>query len=193
MEETKDKITPVASAVKKEPSKNPLKKIFAEDAKSVGSKIVDDVVLPGFKRVMVDMITSAANWIFYGNGYVSNSKPGGIKGIGWSSGTEYNSLYNNKPSAMKQGSKANVCTVSDLLFADRGSAELVLTRLNEKLSKYGVVAVSDFYQLAEQSYDYTDERWGWRDLSGCIIVIDEDPATHARGYCIKFPKVTPLQ
>ena len=62
-------IKPVTSKVtiKKQSEINKFgKKIFSEDAKSVGSHVIDSVVVPNIQKLITDIVKNAIDWLIYG-------------------------------------------------------------------------------------------------------------------------------
>ena len=59
-------------------------------------------------------------------------------------------------------------------------------RLKEAVERYGMVSVVDFYDCISQPSKYTDQKYGWRDLSSATVIRVNG------GYSIQFPKVVPL-
>ena len=89
-----------------------------------------------------------------------------------------NPMLNNKPT---------LYAVNDIIIADRGEAEEVLLRMKESINSYGMVSVGDFYDLIGRRTNFTDQKWGWFDLrTADIIRVDG-------GFCIRFPKVQPIE
>ena len=73
------------------------------------------------------------------------------------------------------------------MFDTRGDAEAVLDSMNDIISQYGMVSVSDFYDLANVANDnYTMNRYGWTNIAGATAVRVRD------GYILKLPRAIPL-
>lgn len=172
--------------VKNSADKKPEKRFFAEDARTVGSHVVNSVVVPSLQKLLSDGVKSAIDWLIYG----SRGGPKSTTGVGTVS---YSRFYNN-PSPMytqpsyvnPQVQRSNVYAVNDILFNDRGEAEEVLLRMKESVQRYGSVSVADFYDLIGQRSAFTDNKYGWYDLNMCDIIRD------GSGYSIRFPRVQPL-
>ena len=74
-----------------------------------------------------------------------------------------------------------------ILFDTRGDAEAVLDAMNDIISQYGTVSVSDFYDLARVPNDnFTMNRYGWTNIGGATAVRVRD------GYILKLPRAIPL-
>ena len=78
--------------------------------------------------------------------------------------------YNNEP------------CVKRILFDGLDEAKQVLANMNDVLITYGYVTIGDFYDLAGVDAKYTDNKWGWVNLSKTKLV--ETPGGHVE---IAFP------
>ena len=171
--------------VKKESEAKRLgKKFFSEDAKTVGSHVVESVVIPSLQKLLSDAVKGAIDWLIYGSKGIKN--PSGVGTISYYNRSGYvnptpvytNPMLNNKPT---------LYAVNDIIIADRGEAEEVLLRMKESINSYGMVSVGDFYDLVGQRASFTDQKWGWFDLRTADIIRVEG------GFCIRFPKVQPIE
>ena len=85
------------------------------------------------------------------------------------------------------GNRRNTPDYDDILFDTRGDAEAVLDAMNDIISQYGTVSVSDFYDLARVPNDnFTMNRYGWTNIGGATAVRVRD------GYILKLPRAIPL-
>lgn len=159
------------------------KSIISEDANNVGRKLVSDVIVPGVKKLLADLGTNFVNWFIYGvkGAPVSKSNVSGLNRI------SYSSMFDRPAVSTTVQPKANLFTIDEVYFDDRGDAELVLLKLKERIGRYGMVSAGDFYQMVQQQYVFTAEKYGWRDLSSAEIVRRNDK------YIISFPKLQPLE
>ena len=179
-------IKPVTSnvTIKKQSEINKFgKKIFSEDAKSVGSHVIDSVVVPNIQKLITDIVKNAIDWLIYGvRGSSQNNS--GIRNVSYSS---YYDRNRNTSQPQPTISAPSVIAINEVIFNDRGEAEEVLLRLREILNRYGVVSVSEFYELIDKSCDFTVNKYGWRDLSNASVI------RKGSGYCISFPKISPIE
>lgn len=170
------------------------KKLISEDAGNIGSHLIDEIVVPGIQKLLVDGGKAVIDWIFYGfkNGTKSSSGQARVS---------YSSYYDRtKPPVTPQSmfSRANPIYVNEVIFEDsrdedgrlisgRGAAETVLDEMKDYLITYGDVSVAYFYQRAGQKYNFTDNDWGWKDLT------EADICPTRGGYVIKLPRVVSLK
>ena len=71
---------------------------------------------------------------------------------------------------------------TEIVFDSRSNAEKVLDVLNILMEEYGVVRVADLYDLIGLTPTYTDNNFGWINLTGTSIV------RVRHGYEIIMPK-----
>ncbi len=188
------KVAPITTNVKiknNQSEKKPFKKFFAEDAKTVGSHVVESVVVPSLQKLLSDAVKGAVDWLIYG-ARGSNNQRSGVGTVSYSSYYRQPNTLNGpyQPVGTTQGQsmqKPNALTVNEIMFYDRGEAEKVLQCLCESLERYGTVAVADFYDLVGQRCSYTDQKYGWYDLRPAQIIRACD------GYIIQFPKIQPIE
>lgn len=174
--------------VKKESEAKRLgKKFFSEDAKTVGSHVVESVVIPSLQKLLSDAVKGAIDWLIYGS--KGNKNSSGIGTISYGSYYNRSGYINPTPVYTNPmlNNKPTLYAVNDIIIADRGEAEEVLLRMKESINSYGMVSVGDFYDLVGQRANFTDQKWGWFDLrTADIIRVDG-------GFCIRFPKVQPIE
>ena len=174
--------------VKKESEAKRLgKKFFSEDDKTVGSHVVESVVIPSLQKLLSDAVKGAIDWLIYGS--KGNKNSSGVGTISYGSYYNRSGYINPTPVYTNPmlNNKPTLYTVNDIIIADRGEAEEVLLRMKESINSYGMVSVGDFYDLVGQRANFTDQKWGWFDLrTADIIRVDG-------GFCIRFPKVQPIE
>ena len=109
---------------------------------------------------------------------------------GTASKVSYRNYYDQGTDRVRAGSvgnRRNTPDYDDILFDTRGDAEAVLDAMNDIISQYGTVSVSDFYDLARVPNDnFTMNRYGWTNIGGATAVRVRD------GYILKLPRAIPL-
>lgn len=160
------------------------KDIFiSEDAANVKSYIFMDVLVPAVKKAISDIVTNGIDMVLYGGKGSPNRKP-------ISSKVSYSDYYANRnggdrfrPSQAQVGPRYNY---EDIILEYRGEAEEVLDRLNECIEIYKVARVADLYDLVGKTGTYTDNNYGWTNLSTAKVVRVND------GYWLDMPKAKPI-
>lgn len=185
-------ITPVTTNVV-EKKTNGIGKIknrmFSEDAGSVGESVVSDVIIPKVQDLIVGAFKYMIDYVFYGKaGASSASKRSGIGTVSYSNYYRPNGGSQPMPQLpMTAYARPNtIYQIKDILFNDRAEAEEVILAMQDTIIRYGSVTVGDFYDMIGQHGTYTDQKYGWRDLS------QTSPVRYGGGWRIDFPKVTPI-
>lgn len=76
-------------------------------------------------------------------------------------------------------------TIDDILLSSRIEAEDVIGRMCALVERYGRVTVADLFDLVGVTGQYTDENFGWVDLTGAR------PHRQGQGYRLDLPR--PIQ
>lgn len=162
--------------------------LFGEGLKSAGSYILHDVLRPAIQDLIVDTITEGAHKAIYGMNNPMPRRRGrrtnqyGTQG--YSTQTPYHASY-NQPSRTYQQEPVMRNGLQSLSFTDKIDAEEVLMAMFERLEGYDFVSVLDYYELCKAPHNYTDDKFGWDDLSDASVVRVYD------GYMIKLPRPKP--
>ena len=157
---------------------------IAEDANNVKSYILMEVIIPAVKKAISDIVTTGIDMILYG-------EAGRSRKNGTASKVSYRNYYERDSDRIRAGSAANRrggLEYDDILFDTRGDAEAVLDAMNDIISQYGTVSVSDFYDLARVPNDnFTMNRYGWTNIAGATAARDRD------GNILKLPRTIALK
>lgn len=150
-----------------------------EDLHTVKSYIWTEVLLPAFKAVISDSV----NMMLYGE--TSRNRKTNNKRV---SQVSYSSYY-DRPNDRREPNyvrSASRYVFDDLKFEDRGDADEVLSTLDDLLNRYPSVSVADLNELVGITGRYTDNKYGWTDISQAYIERTRD------GYILRMPKAIPL-
>ncbi len=155
---------------------------ISEDVTNVKSYVVTDILIPAIKNTILDIITDSANMIFGGSTRRKSNMP--------ASRVSYGSFFNDARNATRRIddriSKPRY-TYDQYSFDHRNDAMEVLSTLREALDMYGQVTVADFYDAIGVTGEFTDNNYGWIDLSSADILRTRE------GYIIKFPRALPIE
>lgn len=175
----REHIKPVAkgSVKKKSESKKVAEMFLSDDAWSLKDHIIFEVLIPAAKKTIFDAIISGAEILFYGK-TTNRTTPGSSV-----SRFAYDRCYTNSDAKYPRVEpRRNMLDYDDIKFDNRGDAEMVLDAMDDILARYGVVRLSDLYDLAQISTDnYALQKYGWTDLRSARVV----PVYG--GYMIKLP------
>lgn len=169
-------ITPVAHAKGTRKKNKFVNSVLAEEAADVKNTIVGDVLIPALKKTIVDAVTNSIEMLIYGS--TGNIKKSGSSKVSYRS--YYDSDYRSRND--RRDYRSAGYDYDDLVFGTRGEAEMILDNMFEILDRYKVVTVADLYDLAGERGRYTDNKFGWTDISSASVVRIRD------GFVIKLPR-----
>lgn len=183
-----ERIVSIPPIQSKPPLGTRVKALFiGEDARSVGTYLLTDVVVPAAKDLIFDIFTEGASRSLYGDssrGSVrrSSSPP-------WKTHTPYNRV--NKRTERREERSLDrrdraVHDFSNLRFANAGEAEAVIDGLERLIAEYGVATVNDFYDSIGLTGEFTDDSYGWDNVRGSSVRRVRD------GYLIILPQPKPI-
>lgn len=186
-EETKPKIEKVVDGSVKVRRKSTGKKIaeifLSDEIPNVGDYLIFDLLVPAIKDTIVNIFTSGIEMLFYGK-----SAKGGRRRTPNGTVIAYNEFSNANRVIAPRSSGRSVYDVADVVFEDRGKAELVLDNLLEYVDRYKEATVIDFYDACGvTSTNYNDAFYGWKDLRSAVV-------SRARGgWVINMPEPQQLR
>lgn len=161
-----------------------------ESLKTVGEHVLTDVVLPKVKEMIFDSLIEGAHRSIFG---VNRSNAASSDR---SRGTKYNQMYvspnkgygSSAPSQQReaQSDMRGPNDFRDYLFPSRGQAEEIVDNLLAVLDQYGTVSVHELKAMIGKTGEFTDQKWGWKNLSQAGVVRDRD------GYRLDLPKLVSL-
>lgn len=167
--------------------KEPLRKKFlqayaGDSAQSVGQYLLMDVIVPGTKNIISDLVTQGINRLLYGTSRPSQGVNSSLGGRGY--GKFFNGGANSSPS--QNGPTVHRVQESqqfgEIILQTRPDAELVIDELRALIETYGNAKVSNLYAMIGKSGDFTNQSYGWTNLSRAgVIQIRE-------GYLLDLPK-----
>lgn len=163
---SEQKLAPVAKGkIKEAPTQRRfLNALFAEDVQDIKSYILWDMILPavrdGFRTVLIGTVEA-----IFGRGKSKN----GYSNASYVSYNQVTTGRETRASVTQSWDRYN-----NLIFANRGEAEEVLETMRDLLDRYGLVRVADLFDLAGIQGEYTDNRYGWTNLSRARVDHDID-------------------
>ena len=165
--------------------KNEMRKLrdvfISEDAKSVKSYILMDVLVPAIKDAIEDIVTNGIRMVLRGETSARKSSS--------ASKISYNRIYDSKINNdrfARDSSPSLRYSYDDIVLESRGEAEDVITRMEEIIEEYGFVRVADLYDLVGITGDYTDNKYGWTSIRSA------EPVRVRNGYMLRLPRAVPL-
>jgi hypothetical protein len=159
-----------------------------EDSGSVIEYLLVEVLVPAAKSLVYDIFTQGLERKLYGEArpkspnqrgsytnYAAKTRSG--------TGVRYNTGGTVTPLNRMQRVNHDF---SEIILERRSDAEDVLDKLRDLIGDYGMATVNDFYDLIGLTGEFTDDKWGWRDLRNARIHPTRD------GYTFGFPKTSPV-
>lgn len=176
---------------------------IGEDGRSVATHVLWDVVIPAAKDLLYDAGQEALGRSLGINvrGARRSSGPINYNGIGSTLASRVN--YNRPgfmtdprdrqqqaqtaPKAGLPGRNVTLGNVAidDIILSTRIEADDVIGRMYNLVERYGRVTVADLFDLVGVTGEYTDENFGWVDLTGAR------PHRYGQGYRLDLPR--PIQ
>lgn len=150
--------------------------ILGEDIKEVSSYVFWDTLIPALKSTIVDMLTGGIEMFFYGRRTSKSSRDKRTSFV------SYNSMYDKSPSRKETSSSRNTGSFDDLVFETYTDADTVLGHLVDLVEEYDMVTVADLYDLVGKPGNFTDNKYGWMNLSSAKVIRVRN------GYVIDLPR-----
>lgn len=171
-----DKVVNGTVKTKKKTQASKIADIFIpEDVSSVKSYIIEDVIVPYVKDIILDTVKALLGT----NGRSSkNSKADRVS---------YRNYYDDRNDRSYSSSRVRTSySFDDITLETRGEAEEVISRMDELVATYGFVTVADLYDLVGVTCNYTDNKYGWTNVRNVEAIRVRD------GYMLKLPKALPI-
>ena len=178
---------------KKTPGRILQETFLGDDASSVMSYILWEVLIPAAKTTLSEMVSGGIEMLLFGGS--PHTRSSGRTRSPSRSIVSYGEYYGGgrgrSISPAKPGRETGMVygrprqTFDDVILESRGDAEEVLTNLVELISQYGVASIADFYDLVGGEPAFTDYKYGWDNLSQSNIQRTRD------GYVVNLPR--PIQ
>ncbi len=175
---------------RKKPLGRQFTEFFAGNARSAGSYVFLDVLLPALRDMIADAATFGAERMIYGDTR-GGGRRSGVRTPGGIGHTPYHrmgasaSRYDRPDPRMTQRARATH-DFSEIILPTRHEAADVLDKMFELCTKYEQVTVSELYDLVGIPPAYTDDKYGWIDLNGADI------RRIREGYLLDLPRPEPL-
>ena len=185
-EQHKKKIEKVVSGTAKTKKKSEMSKFkdifLSEDVSNVKSYVLMDVLIPAMKKTLLDIVTTGADMILYGDERGSRQRAPSER-------VSYRRCYDQRDDRSIDRVRTRTgYSYDDIILESRNEAEEVLTRMDELIETYQVVSVADLYDLVGINCNYTDNNYGWTNLRNAEAVRTRDGS-----YMLKLPKALPIK
>lgn len=158
--------------------------ILPGDAKSIGSYILMDVLVPAIKKAISDIVCNGINMLL---GESPTKRSGGSVPA---ARVSYRQYYQDPERRDYARPRAQVgYSYDDVVFETRADAELVRNSMVEMLDHFQVVSVADMLEMSGLKSNYTDNKYGWMDIRA---IESAEIMRSGDGYILKLPRATTL-
>lgn len=185
--EEKKEIKQITSGkvVKKEKSlgKKVGQSLLGDDSKDVGSYILHDVLIPALKDTISDMVTGGIEMLLFGKSSNRTRSRGSTSKYGKVNYSSYSSSPSERAGAHKMSNRGrSKHDFDEIVLESRGEAEDVISHLVDLVDDYGMASVADLYDLVGIASSYTDNKYGWTNLSSAGV------SRTRNGYLLNLPR-----
>lgn len=164
---------------------------IAGDPKQAGRSMVQEVLIPSVRETLLAISKAYLESLFLGDRLRVTRRD--VFGTA-SARVAYNNMHKGQQSQQRMPQQPKQLTFQqranhdfdEILLEERADATQVIASLQECIDNYGMARVSDLYDAVGITSDFTDEAWGWTDISGAGARIASG------GYLLDLPKPIPL-
>lgn len=133
-----------------------------EDVNTVKKYVIDDVVIPGFKNLVLDCLSMF---------FFKESYDGRRRGRDDDDYYDYSVRYKSGKKKKKKkrrddddyDDEEKTTDYHHIVLKHREDAEEVCKELRRRIKKYDKASVADLFDLIGKTGNYTDNNWGWTD------------------------------
>lgn len=141
-----------------------------DDTNSIIGYLVVDILIPSAKDLIYDMVKSGVEMMLFSSDDRPSDRAKRKNGTPYISYTSYsNQTRRNGTKDRPTTSRKSVHDFSDIALDSRGEAEDVIKNLVDLIDQYDEATVADLYGLVGIESDYTDDNWGWDNLSRASV------------------------
>lgn len=181
-------VTSEVTVKKKSGFRGFLNNFVSEDAGSVGSFLVNEVLIPGIQSIIYNGGVGILDNLF------PNANIGTARRRSSIDNVSYRSFYDrnrdrDRDRDTRSSRPKNMFDFDDIIIRSKGEAELILDKMYDILDRYHVVSVGDFYELVGIDTHASDYNYGWMNLhnGNCRVIRSNG------GYLIDLPKALPIE
>ena len=150
------------------------------DVQDVKSYLIHDVLIPSVKETIFELASKGLDMLLFGGSGASRSS--------YKTNQTYIS-YNNYSNQNKRGVQERSRRYDEpkfddeeLIFRDRGPAEMVLEKLMGLFEEYHIVTKADLNDIMNRTGNFTDNNWGITDMNGAAV------ERVRGGYLLRLPR-----
>jgi hypothetical protein len=175
-----------------------LRSLFVEEGRDFGDHLVENVIVPMVKDVILSVIIQTGDsfrrgfeQVLFPNGTTTNHvQPGRPPGpisydqMSRSAGARRSTVNTEYRRPQRQSNR-----VDDLSFTHRADADQVLGYIESQILEIGHCTVGDLYDYVDHEVQSTDDKWGWYNVDRAyirdgrteyLLILPEPRAIHRR-------------
>lgn len=189
----KPKVEKVINGTAKVKKKSELRKFadnfIAEDAESVKSYVVRDVVIPSVIDLIEDIVVGGIRTLLRGDSGRRDSRDRGrySGSPSYVNYTRYSDRDDRRRDRDDNRSRRGY-DQGNVVVNSRADAEAVIEQMDGIMDAYGMVSVADLYDLVGMTANFTDNNYGWTNIRNAKPVRLRDG-----GWEIQMPKAIPIK
>lgn len=153
--------------------------LFNGDIQDVKSYVINDVLIPAVKETIFEMVNKGLDMVLFGGSSRSASKQSNQTYISYNNYSKRGTSETRQRSVRRSDERFDE---EELIFRERGPAELVLEKLYAIFEEYHIVTKADLNDILNRSGNFTDNNWGLTDMSGACV------ERVRGGYLLKLPR-----
>lgn len=160
------KVTTTAKVRKQPLGKRLVETLTGDDAHSVGQYVLFEVMLPAFKNMVADAVSTGVERMMFGD---SRGRRG--SGSSYSSGSRstYTAYNRYSSSSSRRDDRDRDRTPvrrarhghEEIITETKEDAGEILDQMVDLIERFDVATVSDLYGMINKTPQYTDEKYGW--------------------------------
>jgi hypothetical protein len=148
-----------------------------KDAGNVKNYIIWDVLVPAAKATLDDIVSSGVKMILFGE-----VRPNNVRRERGRSYVSYDKAWNSRDRTTSTRESSSTNRARHIILGSRSEAEDVLSFMSDLIVSYGQATVGDLLSLVGMTTAFTDESYGWDDLSRASV------SRVPNGYLIQVPR-----
>lgn len=148
---------------------------LSDDIENVKEYTIKDVIVPAIKETIASVVIGGIEMLLFGSTRSNQKKSNGY--------VSYSNFYNNNQRrSSDRDSRNKTVDYKEIILESRAEAEDVLSALVDLTIDYGSASIADLYELVGVIGNFTDNKYGWTDLSRASVKRVRE------GYLVVLPK-----
>lgn len=180
-------VTTTVSVQKKNQISRLSEVFFAKDIRSVVTYMKDEWLIPNLRQAAWALFANSLHMMLFGEPDRENRNRTNASRVSYWQ-PNINRLMDRRDDRREPiRTRKDAYSYDDIMFTNRGDAELALDKMFELLQRYNIVRVADLFELVDQTCSSTDYAYGWTDLSSVKAV-----AVAGGKWMLTMPRAMPL-